>query len=535
MRVLLVNPEFPLSFWTLGETLKQTGRKTLLPPLGLLTVAALLPSSWELRLADLNTRALTASDWLWADLVMITGMIIQRQGVLNLIHEARERGKITAVGGPYATSLSQEVMEAGVDFLVRGECEHTMSHFLSKLELGQRGSIIEADQKPALTDSPVPRFDLATPEDYLTMGIQTSRGCPFDCEFCDIASLYGRKPRYKDPEQVMSEIEALYRLGWRREVFISDDNFIGNPNQARSILRRLIPWMQSHGEPFCFWTQTSVNLGQDREMIDLLTAANFSHVFLGVETPDPDILTRAHKHQNVKNPLGQSLAAINANGLSMVASFVIGFDGEKPGAGDRICEFVEELGIPVMMLNLLQPLPNTKLWKRLKKEQRLLPPQTDGDFQGLQFNYLPSRPQEEILAEYVRAIDRMYEPSRYLARVYRYYRTMRPTRRALGLQTGEEKTARNRTTKELPSLRSRSREWATLIEMIWRQGIRPSYRWQFWRQLLGIYRHNPSRLKSYLIACAMGEDLFALREGILKMGQGGLLPEGRRPALGPLA
>ena len=519
----------------MGETLTQTGRKTLLPPLGLLTVAALLPPSWELRLADLNTRALTASDWLWADLVMITGMIIQRQGVLNLIHEARERGKITVVGGPYATALSHEVMEAGVDFLVRGECEHTMSHFLSKLELGQRGSIIEADQKPALTASPVPRFDLVTPADYLTMGIQTSRGCPFDCEFCDIVSLYGRKPRYKEPHQVIAELEALYRLGWRREVLISDDNFIGNLDHARAILTRLIPWMQNRGEPFNFWTQASVNLGQHKEMIDLLTAANFGFVFLGVETPDLEILSRAHKHQNVKNPMGQSLATINANGLNMVASFVLGFDGEQPGAGDRICEFVEELGIPIMMLNLLQPLPNTRLWERLKKEQRLLPQQTDGDFHRLQFNYLPSRPQEEILAEYVRAIDRLYEPSRYLSRAYRYFLAMRPTRRALGLQTGEEKTARNLTTKGVPSLRPRCQEWATLIEMIWRRGIRPSYRWQFWRQLLGIYRQNPSRLRLYLICCAMGEDFFALRENILKMGQGSLLPEGRRPALDPLA
>jgi radical SAM superfamily enzyme YgiQ (UPF0313 family) len=524
MRVLLVNPEFPLSFWTLREALKQTDRKSLLPPLGLLTVAALLPPSWELRLADLNTRALTGSDWQWADLVMITGMMIQRQGVLNLIQEARERGKITAVGGPYATSLSQEVMEAGADYLVRGECEHTMLDFLSKLELGQRGSIIEADHKPALTGSPVPRFDLARPEDYLTMGIQTSRGCPFDCEFCDIVSLYGRKPRYKDPDQVITELEALYRLGWRGKVFFSDDNFIGNLDQARAFLTRLIPWMQDRGNPFFFWTQTSVNLGQNQEMIDLMTAANFGFVFLGVETPDLEILSRTHKHQNVKNPLGQSLAAINASGLSMIASFVIGFDGERPGAGDRICEFVEELGIPVMVLNLLQPLPNTKLWERLKKEQRLLPQQTDGDFYNLQFNYLPSRPQEEIVAEYVRAIDRMYEPSRYLARAYRYHRAMQPNRRAPGFQTG---IARNHTIKWFLSLRPRRRELSTLIEMIWRHGIRPSYRWQFWRQLLGIYRQNPSRLKRYLICCSMGEDLFALREDILKIRQGGYCREVR--------
>ena len=171
--------------------------------------------------------------------------------------------------------------------------------------------------------------------------------------------------------------------------------------------------MQDRGEPFCFWTQTSVNLGQDREMIDLLTAANFGYVFLGVETPEPEILSALEKYQNLENPLGQSLATINANGLSMIASFVIGFDGEKPGAGDRICEFVEELGIPVIMLNLLQPLPNTRLWDRLKKERTTAAPaRPTGILHGLEFNYLPTRPQEEILAEFVRAIDRLYEPSR---------------------------------------------------------------------------------------------------------------------------
>jgi radical SAM superfamily enzyme YgiQ (UPF0313 family) len=535
MRVLLINPEFPLSLLTFRETLRQAGRKSLLPPLGLLTVAALLPPSWELRLADLNARALTASDWLWADLVMITGMIIQRQGVLSLIQEARERGKITVVGGPYATSLSQEVMAAGADFLVRGECEETLADFLAKLELGQRGSIIEADLKPALTASPLPRFDLVRLEDYLSMSIQTSRGCPFDCEFCDIVSLYGRKPRYKDPHQVIAELEALYRLGWRGEVFISDDNFIGNLDQARAILTRLIPWMQDRGEPFSFWTQTSVNLGQHQEMIDLLTAANFGYVFLGVETPDPEILRGTHKYQNIKNPLGQSLAAINANGLSMVPSFILGFDGEKPGAGDRSGDFVEELGLPIILLNLLQPLPNTKLWKRLKKEQRLLPQPTAGDCHGLKFNYLPDRPPEEILAEYVRAIDRLYEPSRFLARLYRYYLTMRPTRLAQAYRTGTGKTVRNFSARGTPSVRGLRREWPAILETFWRRGIRPPYRGQFWRQLWGMYRRNPSRLDSYLTACAMGEDLFAFREDILKMGQGGVLPEGRRHALGPMA
>jgi len=218
-------------------------------------------------------------------------------------------------------------------------------------------------------------------------------------------------------------------------LFISDDNFIGNKDHARAILNRLIPWMEAHGEPFGFWTQASVNLGQDMEMIDLLTAANFRYVFLGVETPEPDILRGAGKYQNLRNPLKDSLAAINANGLNMVASFIIGFDGERRGAVDHIAEFAEELAIPIMMINILQPLPNTRLWKRLEKEGRLLHGKTSGDFYGMGFNYLPTRPPEEILGEFVRGLDYLYEPSRYLARVYRYFLVMRPTRRALARQT----------------------------------------------------------------------------------------------------
>ena len=516
MRVLLINPEFPPSFWSLAETCKFMGRKTPLPPLGLLTVAALLPQEWEFRLADLNIGALTPASWQWADLVMITGMIIQREGILSLVREAKEQGKTVIVGGPCATSLPQDVLEAGADFLVRGEGETAIPRWLAALREGQPGGVIEEDGKPEMTSSPIPRFDLITFDDYVTISIQTSRGCPFDCEFCDIVSLYGRTPRYKDPGQVIAELETLYRLGWRGVVFISDDNFIGNKDHARAILNRLIPWMQAHGSPFGFWTQASMNLGQDREMIDLLTAANFGYVFLGVETPEPDILRAAGKYQNLRHPLKDSLATIDANGLNMIASFIIGFDGELSGAVDRIVEFVEELAIPTILINILQPLPNTRLWKRLKKEGRLLYDKTSGDFYGMGFNYLPTRPQEEILGEFVRGLDHLYEPSRFLARVYRYFLIMRPTRHALARQAGKKLPGPPQTPKKLPSSQRAIESLAPLMHLIWRQGIRPSYRWQFWRQLLGIYRQNPSRLKSYLMGCSMGEDLFALRRDILK-------------------
>jgi radical SAM superfamily enzyme YgiQ (UPF0313 family) len=251
-------------------------------------------------------------------------------------------------------------------------------------------------------------------------------------------------------------------------------------------------------------------------MIDLLTAANFGYVFLGVETPEPDILRAAGKFQNLRTPLGESLATINANGLNMVASFIIGFDGEQSGAVDRIAEFVEEYAIPVVMINILGPLPHTRLWERLKQEGRLLH-QTSGDFYGMGFNYVPTRPQEEILAEFVWGIDRLYEPTAYLSRTYRYFLNMRPTRGALASQ-GQPKTTPKPSSPQTPPTNgqiSRERELLALVKFIWRQGFRPAYRWQFWRQLLEIYRQNPSRLKSYLLTCAMGENLFALRRDIL--------------------
>jgi radical SAM superfamily enzyme YgiQ (UPF0313 family) len=521
MKVLAIDPEFPRSFWSLRESAKLMGNKALMPPLGLLTLAALLPQEWEFRLADLNVGPLTEASWQWADLVMITGMLIQREGILRLVREAKARGKTVIVGGPFASSLPQEVLAAGTDFVVRGEGETTIPHLLAALREGQPGGMIEEDGKPPMTISPVPRFDLINFDDYALMAVQTCRGCPFDCEFCDIVSLYGRTPRGKDPGQVIAELETLYRLGWRGLVFISDDNFIGNKDHARAILNRLIPWIQDRGEPFGFWTQASVNLGQDRELIDLLTAANFGYVFLGVETPEPDILRAAGKYQNVRNSLKDSLAAINANGLNMIASFIIGFDGERRGAVDHIEEFVEELAIPVIVLNIMQPLPNTRLWKRLEKEDRLLQGTTSGDFYGLGFNYLPTRPQEEILGEFVRGIDRLYEPSRFLARVYRFFLRMRPTRRTLARQAGKNLPGSPQTSRRPASAQSPLQALVPLLRLLWRQGIRPTYRWQFWKQLWAIYRQNPSRLEIYLMCCSLGEDLFAFRRDILKKWHAG--------------
>jgi radical SAM superfamily enzyme YgiQ (UPF0313 family) len=509
VKALLINPFIPPSFWSLTETVQVSGAKVLAPPLGLITMAALLPPDWELRLVDLNTQPLPSGSWEWADLVMITGMLVQREGLLALVREAKAQGKRVVVGGPYATSLPQEVLDAGADFLFQGEAENTMSLFLAALEAGKAKGVFQGDAKPEMTGSPVPRFDLLRREDYSVMSIQTSRGCPYDCEFCDVVNLYGRKPRYKKPEQVLAELEALYRLGWRHEVFISDDNFIGNRKHALAILTQLIPWMQEYGEPFGFWTQASVNLGQDQEMMDQMTAANFSFIFVGVESTDTEVLGMNRKYQNVRNPLAESLGNINRNGLSVVASFVIGFDGEKQGAGDRVCDFVEELKIPLVMLNLLQALPNTSLWQRLQDEGRLLEENTCGDTLKLKMNYIPTRPAGEIMEEYVRASLRLYDPRAFLNRAFQGILEMRPTRRALGVES-KRKIARPGYTDFIKKI-SKTWELQRLMRLIWQQGIRAPYRWQFWKQLVGILQGNPSRKIRYLNYCALGESMFAYR------------------------
>jgi len=509
MRGLLVCPEFPFSFWSFKKSCRLRGNKTVNPPLGLITVAALLPAEWELRLVDLNTRSLTEEDWQWADLILISAMYIQRNGLLALVSEAKLRGKTVVAGGPYPTSLPEAILEAGCDFVVRGEGENTIPLLLEAMRHGKTG-IIENDEKPDLTTSPIPRFDLLRLGDYAALTIQTSRGCPFDCEFCDVVHLFGRIPRYKTPKQVMTELETLHRLGARGSVFICDDNFIGSKKHAQALLQELTPWLRSRGEPFSFLTQASLNLGQDLEMINLMTAANLDQVFIGIESPDENVLQASHKYHNIKNPLVESLRNLKHNGMGVIGSFIIGLDGEAKGAGERICGFMEQTAIPVAMLGVLQAAPHTSLWHRLEKEGRLRPDRGDdlGTFSAL--NYEPDRPEAEIMQEYVDAWDHLYEPSRYLSRAYRYYLAMRPARQP-SATSAEGPAPKDRVFDKGMTWRRKFIELKALVKIIWWQGVRTPYWRHFWTQMIGMLRHNPTRFVDYIVTCAMGEDLFNMR------------------------
>lgn len=494
MRVLLVYPQFPKSFWSFEKALELVDRKALLPPLGLVTVAAILPQEWEFKLVDRNVRSVTEAEWNWADLVILSAMIVQKDDFLVQIQEAKRRGKRVAVGGPYATALPQEAERAGANYLILDEGEITLPLFVAAVQSGDQHGIFRADgNKPDVTQTPIPRFDLLEFGAYDNMSIQFSRGCPFQCEFCDIIVLYGRKPRTKAPEQLLAELERLYELGWRRTIFMVDDNFIGNKRNVKLLLKELKPWMAAHNYPFHFNTEASIDLANDPELMRLMVDCNFNAVFLGIETPDEASLALTQKFQNTRDSLSESVEAITRAGLRVMAGFIIGFDGEQPGAGDRIVRFAEQTSIPMAMFSMLQVLPDTALWHRLKKEGRLRD-QGGNINQTTLMNFVPTRPLEEIAREYVHAFWELYDPVRYLERTYQHFRK-------LGAPTCPGGTRRVNWT----SIRA-------LLILCWRQGIMRKTRWKFWLYFFAILRHNPRVWDHYLGICALGEHFLEYRE-----------------------
>jgi radical SAM superfamily enzyme YgiQ (UPF0313 family) len=490
MRVLLLYPLFPKSFWSFDKALELIGRKVTLPPLSLITVAAILPQTWEYRLVDRNVCYETEADWNWADLVIISGMIVQKPDLLTSIRKAKKRGKLVVVGGPYVTSAPDEAREAGVDFLVLDEGEITLPLLVEALAKGETSGEIRANgEKPDVTTTPIPRFDLLDLSAYSDMSVQFSRGCPYQCEFCDIIVLYGRKPRTKTPEQLIAELQTLYDLGWRRSIFVVDDNFIGNKRNVKLLLKELIPWMKEREYPFGLSTEASVDLAQDRELLDMMFAANFDTVFLGIETPDTDSLSLTQKHQNTRHSLIEAVETINRSGLAVMAGFIIGFDGEKKGAGGRIIDFVEATAIPHALFSMLQALPTTALWYRLEKEGRLLAKSGEANIhQTTLINFIPTRPVEDIAREYIQCFWDLYDPKKYLARVYRHFLMMKP------------RTHRKSKKKLLPSIDFV--DIRAFLTICWRQGIKRDTRWQFWQQLFAMIRHNPGVLDHYISNCA---------------------------------
>ncbi|GAC1494664.1 MAG: B12-binding domain-containing radical SAM protein [Chamaesiphon sp.] len=491
MKALLLYPRFPQSFWSYDRFMKIAGLKAVIPPLGIITVAALLPKDWEIRFYDRNVTPETDADWEWCDIVILSSMLVQKPDFHNLIGKAVQLGKKVAVGGPYPTSVPQDALASGAHYLILDEGELTIPQFLEAIAQGEAQGVFRSPEKPDVTNSPIPRFDLLDRDAYFMMAIQFSRGCPFNCEFCDIITLYGRKPRTKEPAQTLAELQNLYDLGWRGSLFIVDDNFIGNQRNVKRLLRELIPWMQERNYPFTFITEASVNLAEDDEMLQLMGKAGFYAVFLGIETPDQDSLQVTRKFQNTRNPLIEACRKINKAGMLIYAGFILGFDGERIGAGARIQAFVEETNIPQPMLGILQALPNTALWQRLKQEQRLLEGigVTEIGDQNSLMNFIPTRPVPEIAREYVETFWTLYEPENYLRRCFQQCLNIVPP-------AGRQQNMHFPPGKGL----------LLAAQIIWHQGWRrPEIRAQFWRQLFVVLRTKPQVLNMYLGLCAAGE------------------------------
>ena len=422
--VLLIYPRFAAdTFWNYTETCRLFGARYPAAPLGLITVAALLPSTWSLRLVDRNAEELSDGDLDWADLVMTGGMLPQHSDLTEIINLCRARGVPVAIGGPAVTSSPHLFGKA--DFRVLGEAEGIIDKFIAAWELGATEGVFAAEKfQVDVTKTPIPRFDLLKFEHYLHIGVQFSRGCPFTCEFCDIIELYGRVPRAKTNAQMLKELDALYALGYRGHVDFVDDNLIGNKKAVKAFLPELRAWLDEHDYPFEFTTEASINLADDAALLKLMNEANFVGLFVGIESPDPETLVLMRKKQNTRRNIAESIHKIYAAGLFVTAGFIVGFDSEKESMADAMIGLIEDAAIPVCTIGLLYALPGTQLTRRLAKEGRLhpapdrIPPgSADQCTQGLNFDTL--RPTQEVLLDYKRIVEKIYDPIAYAGRLER--------------------------------------------------------------------------------------------------------------------
>lgn len=440
--VLMLYPLFTAeSFWSFGESCKLMGVRRPAAPLGLITVAAMLPESWTVKLIDCNTQAFADDDLARADVVFTGGMLPQQADTLRLIDKCHAAGKPVVVGGPDPTSSPH--VYASADFQVLGEAEGVIDEFIAAWDSGARTGVFTAPKFQAdVTKTPVPRFDLLKFEDYLYLGVQYSRGCPFTCEFCDIIELYGRVPRTKTTEQMFVELERLYQMGYRGHLDFVDDNFIGNKKSLRQFLPQLAEWQRAHGYPFELSTEASVNLADDPELLELMGEANFFGIFVGIESPDPATLVAMRKKQNTRRNIAESIHKIYAAGMLVTAGFIVGFDNEKVSMAEAMIDFIEEAAIPVAMVGLLYALPNTQLTRRLEREGRLHPghdvaPTIGADQCTAGINFDPVRPLRDILTDYKRVLENIYSPAAYARRVDRLMTLLDRSRQRSELAEGD--------------------------------------------------------------------------------------------------
>jgi len=474
MNALLIYPKFPDTYWSFKHALSFLGKRAAQPPLGLMTVAALLPGYWSKRLVDENVERLRDRDLKWADVALISAMHIQKDALFAILARCRSIGLRTVVGGPIASSLPSE--EINADHVVIGEAESLITTLAGDLEQGAGQPVYEALERPALETSPLPDVSLIKMNRYSTMAVQYSRGCPFNCEFCDIIEIYGRRPRTKTVQQVIAELDQLRAAGWHESVFIVDDNFIGNKACAKELCAALANWRSQHKVGFDFNTEASLNLADDPELMQLMKDAGFVSVFLGIETPDASGLIAANKLQNTRRSMLESVAIIQSYGMQVMGGFILGFDTDKEDIFDRMTEFIQKSGIPVAMVGLLQAMPGTQLFRRLWREGRIV--HTDaGNNTSMSLNFLPRMDATKLVEGYRSVLKQIYSSDAYYKRVKLYLKR----------------------TEAAPGEKRLKQRWMTranaraLVTSIIRQGVFGRQRWSYWKFLASAvtrYRHS---------------------------------------------
>lgn len=429
-KALLLYPGFPDTFWSFKHALRFIRKRAALPPLGLLTVASMLPSDWEKRLVDVNVRPLRDSDLVWADVVLISAMIAQRASTVQLIARCRAAGKIIVAGGPLFTVDHASYPE--VDHFVLNEAETTLPPFLRDFALGQARSVYRSEKLPDLNSTPVPQWELADLRRYASMSVQYSRGCPFDCDFCSVTAMFGHRPRVKSSAQVVAELEGLWNAGWRGAVFFVDDNLIGNKRSLREdLLPALIRWRRDR-RGFAFYTEASINLADDEDLMRSMVAAGFDQVFIGIETPEEASLSECNKRQNRSRDLVADVKRIQRAGLQVQGGFIVGFDNDSPTIFQRQISFIQNSGIVTAMVGMLQAVPGTKLHLRLHEQGRLLGDTTGDNVDGTT-NFIPRMNIDTLRDGYRKLMDHLYSPRPYYRRIRTFLREYQPPRFAEGM------------------------------------------------------------------------------------------------------
>ncbi len=423
MRILLVYPRTPDTFWSFRHVLRLLSKRATLPPLGLLTIGALLPRHWEVRLVDLNVQRLCDDDVRWADYVMVSAMLIQQESVKRIVEQCQKWCKPIIGGGPLFTTSHAAFPD--VQHFVLGEAEDIMPRLVSDLERGTVAHCYKSEKHPDIRKSPVPRWDLIDLKNYVTMAVQFSRGCPFDCEFCDIVIMNGHVPRTKTPAQLIAELDALLRLGWHQMVFVVDDNFIGNRVHTKALLRELIAWRDATGASFTFFTEASINLADDAELCDLMVRAGFKKVFVGIESPVDESLGECRKLQNQGRDLTEAVQVLQQTGLEVMGGFIVGFDSDPHDIFRRQYEFIQKSGVVTAMVGLLQALPQTRLYQRLAREGRLLSVSSGNNTDAV-LNFRTRLNREELLHGYRDLMRRLYEPHAYYQRIMTFLSQHKP-------------------------------------------------------------------------------------------------------------